>query len=122
MSENEELMHFKNKLFNETRKVEICHKLKRNKGHQTKFYRERIKLKNVKISDIYPSYSSTLESRIFIHENLTSYRKEIIAEANRCRCVGTLLSIWTLDGKIFVKTSPEGTPKKIYCVEDLNDI
>ena len=56
--------------------VEICHKLKRNKGpqpilvkllsHQTKskFYRERIKLKNVKISDIYPSYSSSLESRI----------------------------------------------------------
>ena len=52
--------------------IEICHKLKRNKGpqpilvkflcHQTKskFYRERIKLKNVKTSDIYPSLTLLL--------------------------------------------------------------
>ena len=114
--------------------VEICHKLKRNKGpqpilvkflsHQTKskLYRERTKLKNVKISDIYPSYTSSVESRIFFHENLTSYRKEIVAEANRRRRDGSLLSIWTLDGKIYVKTSPDGSPKKIYCVEDLDYI
>ena len=114
--------------------VEICHKLKRNKGpqpilvkflsHQTKskLYRERTKLRNVKISDIYPSSSSSVEGRIFIHENLTSYRKEIVAEANRRRRDGTLLSIWTLDGKIYVKTSPDGTPKKIYCVEVLDYI
>ena len=87
--------------------IEICHKLKRNKGPQpilvkflshqikSKLYRERTKLKNVKISDIYPSYSSSVESRIFIHENLTSYRKEVVAEANRRRRDGTLLSIWT---------------------------
>ena len=111
--------------------VDICHKLKRNKGpqpilvkflsHQTKskLYRERTKLRNVKILDIYPSYSSSVESRIFSHKNLTSYRKEIVAEANRRRCDGTLLSIWTFDGKIYVKTSPDGTPKKIHCVEDL---
>ena len=87
-------------------------------SHQTKskLYRERTKLKNVKISNIYPSYSSFVESRIFIHENLTSYRKKIVAEANRRRRDGTLLSIWTLDGKIYVKTSPDGTPRKIYCV------
>lgn len=63
--------------------VEICHKLKRNKGiqpmfvkflsHQTKskLYRERTKLKHVKISDIFPSCSSTVESQIFIRENPT---------------------------------------------------
>ena len=114
--------------------IEICHKLKRNKGPQpilvkflshqikSKLYKERTKLKNVKISDIYPSYSSPVESRIFIHENLTSYRKEVVAEANRRRRDGTLLSIWTLDGKIYVKTSPTGSPKKIYYVEDLDYI
>ena len=59
-----------------------------------------------------PSYSSTAESRIFIHENLTAHRKEIVAEANRRRRDGTVLSILTLDGTIYVKTSPEGTPKK----------
>ena len=105
--------------------IEICHKLKRSKGpqpilvkffsHQTKskLYRERTKLKIVKISDIYPSYSSSGDRRIFILENLTTYRRELVAEANRRRRDGTLLSIWILDGKIYVKTSPEGTPKKI---------
>ena len=114
--------------------IEICHKLKRSKGpqpilvkflsHQTKskLYRERTKLRNVKISDIYPSYSSSEDRRIFILENLTTYRGELVAEANRRRRDGTLLSIWTLDGKIYVKTSPEGTPKKIYYVEDLDNI
>ena len=114
--------------------IEICHKLKRSKGpqpilvkflsHQTKskLYREQTKLKNVKISDIYPSYSSSEVRQIFILENLTTYRRELVAEANRHRRDGTLLSIWTLDGKIYVKTSPEGTPKKIYYVEDLDNI
>ena len=30
---------------------------------------------------------------------------------------GLLLSVWTLDGKIFVKTSPEGSPIKINEIE-----
>ena len=101
--------------------IAICHKLKRSKGPQpilVKFlrhqlYRERTKLKNVKISDIYPSYSFSVDRRIFILGNLTTYRRELVAEANRRRRDGTLLSIWTLDSKIYVKTSPEGTPKKI---------
>ena len=35
---------------------------------------------------------------------------------------GLLLSVWTLDSKIFVKTSPEGSPIKINEIEDLETI
>lgn len=114
--------------------IEICHKLKRDKGippiivkftsHKTKskLYRERTKLKRVKVSDIFPSYSLTPEARIFIHENLTPYRKSVVAEASKRRRNGTLHNLWTLDGKIYVKTSPDGNPIRIFCVEDLDDI
>ena len=117
--------------------IEICHKLKRNRGvqpilvkflsHKTKsrFYRERTKLKQVKMSDIFPSFSSVTqaaEAKIFIHENLTPYRKSVVAEANKRRRNGTLQNIWTLDGKIYVKTSPVGVPIRITSVEDLDSI
>ena len=35
---------------------------------------------------------------------------------------GLLLSVWTLDGNIFVKTSPEGSSIKINEIEDLETI
>ena len=31
-----------------------------------------------------------------------------------------LLSVWSMDGKIYVKTSPQGTPIKINELEDLD--
>ena len=33
---------------------------------------------------------------------------------------GLILSVWTMDGKIFIKTSPEGRPTKINELEDLD--
>ena len=33
-----------------------------------------------------------------------------------------LLSVWTLDGKVYVKTSPEGRPIKIKDLEDLESL
>ena len=35
---------------------------------------------------------------------------------------GLLLSAWTIDGKVFVKTSPEGTPVRIFCDADLDEL
>ena len=58
-------------------------------------------------------------NRIFINENLTSYRRELVKTANQKRREGMLLSVWTLDGEIFVKTSPEGRPIRIYEENDL---
>ena len=84
-------------------------------------YRECTKLKHVKMSDIFPSYS-TGEAKIFIHENLTRHRKGVVSETNQRRRDGTLLNVLTLDGKVYVKTSPGGAPIKISCVKDLDNI
>ena len=36
--------------------------------------------------------------------------------------MGFFLSVWTLDGKIYVKTSPEGRPIKINDLKDLENV
>ena len=100
--------------------IEFSHKLKHGRGIIVKFcndktksklYRERTKLKDVRISDLFPSYPSTgqQQQRVFIHESFTAYRRNIVDEAN-----STLFSVWTLDGKIFVKTSPDSSPIRIF--------
>ena len=116
--------------------VEISHKLKRrgNKPIIVKFAnhkikssicKSRIKLKNIKVSKLFPSADAATRAagdRIFLHENLTSYRKKIVNRANEMRRDGVLLSVWTLDGKVYVKTSPEGIPIKINDLEDLENL
>ena len=74
----------------EPKDIEICHKLNR-KGNKpiivkfishkvkTNLYRARAKLKNVRVSNIFPQCSSSTlvqADRIFLNENLTSYRKK----------------------------------------------
>jgi len=73
----------------EPKDIEICHNLNRkgNKPIIVKFishkvqknYRARAKLKNVRVSNIFPHCSSSTlvqADRIFLNENLTSYRKK----------------------------------------------
>ena len=69
--------------------VEISHKLHRKgikpiivkfQSHKVKarMYKERAKLKNVRVSDLYPDSTAAtrVESgRIYLNENLTSYRR-----------------------------------------------
>ncbi|CAH3160508.1 unnamed protein product, partial [Porites lobata] len=92
----------------EPEEIEISHKLNRGKSIIVKFcnhkvksklYKERTKLKDVKIKDLFPSYPSNAQERqcIFINENLTAYRRRIMKEANKRRQEGTLLSVWSLD-------------------------
>ena len=115
--------------------IEISHKLKRKTSklvivkfvsHKVKslLYKARTKLKNVKTSDVFPSYvsASREDERIFINENLTNYRKELFWKANKMKKDNMITSTWTVDGKIFVKTSPSGVPVRIYCDEDLDDL
>ena len=42
--------------------------------------------------------------------------------ANDLRKDGMIVSCWTPDGKIFVKTSPDGRPSRIYEDDDLQNI
>ena len=103
----------------EPKDIEICHKLNR-KGNKpiivkfishkvkTNLYRARAKLKNVRVSNIFPHCSSSTlvqAERIFLNENLTSYKKKIMSRANEMRRNDELLSVWSMDGSIYVKTS-----------------
>ena len=118
----------------EAKDIEICHKLNR-KGNKpiivkfishkvkTNLYRARAKLKNVRVSNIFPHCSSSTlvqADRIFLNENLTSYRKKITSRANKIRRNDELLSVWSMDGSIYVKTSPQGKPVRINELEDLD--
>jgi len=117
--------------------IEISHKLKRKSGDnaiiakccyhkiKTKLYKQRTKLKNIKASDVFPGYAAArarFNDRLFIKENLASYRRELVDSANRKRRDGCVHSIWTIDGKLFVKTSPEGNPVRIFTKDDLENL
>ena len=116
--------------------IEIAHKLQRKKGnkpiiakfssHKTKarIYKKRSKLKNVKVSDIFPQYCPADESlnRVYINENLTPFRRDLVSKALRKRKNKILTSVWRLDGKVFVKTSPDADPIRIETEADLNSI
>ena len=106
---------------------EIAHKLNRkgNKpiivnflSHKVKstLYKSRAKLRNISVFNLFPNLSAAVRvasDRIFLNENLTSYRRKIINKANEMRRDGVLISVWSMDGKIFVMTSPEGRSIKI---------
>ena len=105
--------------------IEISHRLYRKKGtkpiiakflnhkDKTKLYKARVQLRNVTLSTLFPSYSSTnlAGQRIFINENLMRYRSDMMKFANEKRKDGKIISAWSLDGKIFIKTSPSGRPR-----------
>ena len=97
----------------------ISHKVKTN------LYRARTKLKQVNLAGVFPdsSYATRVQStRIFINENLTSYRRRIMSKANEKRRDDELVSAWSMDGAIYVKTSPDGRPVKIIELEDLENL
>ena len=118
--------------------INISHKVKSNgvgailvKFHshkaKSRLYKARTKLKNLRLTDIFTDVSTATRvaagtGRIFINKNLTSYRKDLLRKANDKRRDGLIISAWSSDGKIFVKTSPEGVPVRIYAKEDLENL
>ena len=82
-------------------------------------------MNHVKIADLYPEASAATRvegKKNFINENLTSFRRDLVKKANEKRVDGLLFSVWTHDGKIFVKTSPDGRPIRIYDHSDLDSL
>ena len=78
--------------------IEISHKLKRKHTEavivksvthkiKSRLHKERTKLKGVKVSDIFPSYASAAleDQRIYLNENLTSYRRELFSKVIKKR-------------------------------------
>ena len=114
--------------------IEISHKLRRKNNNsviiakfcshkvKTSLYKARIKLKNIKAADLFPGFASAVRSkdRLFINENLTNYRRRLVDSANQRRRDGCVTSVWTMDGKVYVKTSPDGNPTRIFSENDLD--
>ena len=107
--------------------IELSHKLRR-KGKtfiiakfvshkvKTRLYKERTKLKDIRIASVFPSFSNAASAgvnRVYINENLTAYRRKLVAIGREMREDGTINNIWTIDGKLFVKTSLDGSPTRI---------
>ena len=116
--------------------IEISHKLRR-KGKtfiiakfvshkvKTRLYKERTKLKDIRIASVFPSFSNAASAgvnRVYINENLTAYRRKLVAIGREMREDGTINNIWTIDGKVFVKTSPDGLPTRIREEDDFKDL
>ena len=59
---------------------------------------------------------------IYINENLTPYRKEIMSLAVEKRHDGKINKVWTLDCKIFIKTTPTGILRQLFSVEDVKEL
>ena len=76
--------------------IEISHKLKRRGNKvKTSLYKERVKLRNVKVTDSFPGYSNAVSSdgpRIFFNENLTVYRRKRVSRASEMKRDGLLTS------------------------------
>ena len=114
--------------------IEISHKLRRKNNNsviiakfcshkvKTSLYKARIKLKNTKAADLYPGFASAVRSKdwLFINKNLTNNRRHLLDSANQRRRDGCITSVWTMDGKVYVKTFPDGNPTRIFSENDLD--
>ena len=120
----------------EPENIEISHCLNRKKGikpiiekfanhkDKAKCHKARIRLKDVTLSTIFLTYlgTSLADQRVFINENLTGYRSEMMKLAIEKRREEKILSTWSLDRKIFVKTSPSGRPRQMFSIDDVKEL
>ena len=104
--------------------IDICHRVKRKNSnpiiarcvsHKVKraLYKNRVRMKTVKFSELFPNASAPARvplERIFINENLTTIRRRLVKKATDKKNDGLLLGVWSIDGKVFVKTWPDGDP------------
>ena len=122
--------------FSTAEDIEISHKLNRKgvkpiivkfQNHKVKsrLYKARTKLKNVRVSDLFPfstAATRVASQRVYLNEKLSSYRRELLKQANQKGKEGLLVSAWSIDGKVFIKTSPEGRPLRVYDKNDLENL
>jgi len=117
-------------------KIEISHRLNRKKGikpiiakfanhkDKAKCYMARIRLKDITLSTIFPTYlgTSLVDKRVFINENLTGYQSEMMKLAIEKRREEKITSTWSLDWKIFIKTSPSGRPRQMFSIGNVKEL
>ena len=71
------------------------------------FYQARFKLREADFFSILPGPVEGSHS-IFINENLTARRKELLAKVRKLKKEKSYHRVWTMDGKIFLRIA-EGT-------------
>ena len=86
------------------------------------FYQARFNLKTTKISEIIESVQHEVEAKIYINENLTQRRQELLAKARKMRKAKKLVRVWTADGKLFVRKTEESRPVRISEDWDLENL
>ena len=72
------------------------------------FYTNRRKLIDKKSSDL-PDLGINAESKVYISESLTRYKKELFGEVNKLRKKIRWKHIWTQNSRIYVKESDKST-------------
>ena len=83
-------------------------------------YKKRTSLESMTNSDIFPAYPSIRhQQRVLISENITAHTKAFLREANKKRQEDAIISVGTLNCKIYVMTSPNGSP--VSSEKDLNN-
>lgn len=111
--------------------IDICHRLSTGRNRRSKprpiivrfksyrakkeLYGTRKNLKNQNLHRIFPGAGI-----VYINENLTRMRRELFAKVWRRKKSEKWHSAWTIDGKIFMKTSLTDQPVRIYSQEDLD--
>ena len=83
------------------------------------FYTNRRKLIDKKASDL-PDLGINAESKVYISESLTRYKKELFGEVNKLRKKIRWKHIWTQNSRIYVKESDKSTVVLIDSYEALD--
>ena len=63
-----------------------------------------------------------VDAGIYINENLTPRRQELLAKARKMRKAKKLVRVWTEDGKLFVRKTEESRPVRISEDWDLENL
>ena len=88
---------------------------------KSRIYKARTKLKNIKVSEIFPEVApvSPNQEKIFLNENLTAYRQKMMRKAAKKKRDRNIQKVWSIDGKIFIKRSPISDPNRVSSVEGI---
>ena len=70
-------------------------------------------MKETNITEIIGIAQGYVDGRIFVNENLTQYRQEVLAKARKMKKANKIFQVWTVDGKNFVRKTEESRPVRI---------
>lgn len=79
------------------------------------FYSRYLATRNLSLTHL----GFDVDKRIFINENLTEEARRIKALAVKLKKAGKLISVYTRNGTVFIKTKPDAAPRPIFAEDQL---